>query len=45
MRVENPNGVMRGVKTTEFDGLTLPGSAQVPLVSDGKTHNVRVVLG
>ncbi|MCJ7712280.1 MAG: hypothetical protein MUQ32_15785, partial [Chloroflexi bacterium] len=44
--VENPNGVSRGVVSTELDGRRLPaGGAEVPLVDDGTTHRVRVVLG
>ncbi|MCJ7711025.1 MAG: phosphorylase, partial [Chloroflexi bacterium] len=44
--VENPNGVSRGVVSTELDGRSLPaGGAAVPLADDGTTHRVRVVLG
>ena len=44
--VENPLGVSRGVASTELDGRALPGSgASIPLVDDGATHKVRVVLG
>jgi cyclic beta-1,2-glucan synthetase len=44
--VENPNGVSRGVTAMELDGTALAGSnAGVPLVDDGSTHRVRVILG
>lgn len=44
--VENPHGVSRGVATAELDGRTLGGSgASIPLVDDGATHHVHVVLG
>jgi cyclic beta-1,2-glucan synthetase len=46
--VENPQGVSRGVAAAELDGqaLGLAGEgAAIPLVDDGATHRVRVVLG
>ena len=44
--VENPQGVSRGVASAELDGVTLPGDgASIPLVDDGVTHKVRVILG
>ena len=44
--VENPHGVARGVAHAEVDGKRLEGiGAAVPLVDDGATHQVRVVLG
>jgi cyclic beta-1,2-glucan synthetase len=44
--VENPQGVSRGVASSELDGGALPGGgAAIPLVDDGATHHVRVVLG
>ncbi len=44
--VDNPHGVSRGVVSTELDGLVLTGDgAAIPLVDDGVTHHVRVVLG
>jgi cyclic beta-1,2-glucan synthetase len=44
--VENPAGVSRGVARAELDGEALAeGAARVPLVDDGGTHRVRVVLG
>jgi cyclic beta-1,2-glucan synthetase len=44
--VENPHGVSRGVGSAELDGQALSGgAATIPLVDDGATHQVRVVLG
>jgi cyclic beta-1,2-glucan synthetase len=44
--VENPKGVNRGVARAEADGMPLPdGPVRVPLVDDGQTHQVRVILG
>jgi cyclic beta-1,2-glucan synthetase len=44
--VENPQGVSRGVASSELDGQALTGGgATIPLVDDGSTHHVRVVLG
>jgi cyclic beta-1,2-glucan synthetase len=46
IQVENPRGVSRGVTQLELDGEALPAArAEVPLVDDGATHRVRVVLG
>ena len=45
--VENPVGVSRGIAHAELDGETLPSGSQtrIPLVDDGNTHSLRVVLG
>ncbi len=44
--VENPRGVSRGVVRVEIDGETQAGNeARIPLVDDGATHRVRVILG
>jgi cyclic beta-1,2-glucan synthetase len=45
--VENPHGVSRGIAHAELDGTTLATGLQtrIPLVDDGKTHGVRLVLG
>jgi cyclic beta-1,2-glucan synthetase len=44
--VENPQGVSRGVASSELDGQALTGGgARIPLADDGATHRVRVVLG
>ncbi len=43
--VENPQGVSHGVASSELDGQVLTGGGTIPLVDDGATHRVRVVLG
>jgi cyclic beta-1,2-glucan synthetase len=43
--VENPQGVSRGVASSEIDGLALKAGAAIQLVNDGATHRVRIVLG
>ena len=44
--MENPHGVCRGVVSAELDGEMLSGDDHtVPLVDDGITHSVRIVLG
>ncbi|GAC1451462.1 MAG: glucoamylase family protein [Steroidobacteraceae bacterium] len=45
--IENPQGVSHGVAHAELDGKRLAPDPQVriPLVDDGNTHAVRVVLG
>ncbi len=45
--VENPLGVCRGILATKLDGEMLTGSSKLllPLVDDGGTHKVQVVLG
>jgi cyclic beta-1,2-glucan synthetase len=44
--VENPQGVSRGVASSELDGQPLPaGAPAIPLVDDGATHKVTVILG
>jgi cyclic beta-1,2-glucan synthetase len=42
--VNNPQGVSHGVKTVTLDGEELP-AGEVPLLQDGKRHEVRVELG
>ncbi len=42
--VENPSGVSRGVARMELDGDLLPGNS-IPLVDDGRTHQVLLILG
>lgn len=44
IKVENPHGICRGVSSVEIDG-ELQQTLDIALVSDGKQHNVRVVLG
>ena len=44
--VENPSGVTRGISTVEVDGMPLAsGRASLPLIDDGATRRVRVLLG
>ena len=43
--VENPQGVSRGVASSELDGQALTAGPAIPLVDDGTTHRIRVVLG
>jgi cyclic beta-1,2-glucan synthetase len=44
--VENPHGVARGVASVTLDGAPRAGDGvHIPLVDDGVTHQVRVVLG
>ena len=44
--VENPRGANRGVSLAELDGEALPvAPLRIPLVDDGLTHRVRVILG
>ncbi|MGH7307369.1 MAG: GH36-type glycosyl hydrolase domain-containing protein [Candidatus Rokuibacteriota bacterium] len=44
--IENPSGVTRGVASVEVDGAPLAsGGASLPLIDDGTTRRVRVILG
>jgi cyclic beta-1,2-glucan synthetase len=45
--VENPLGICRGIIATKLDGEMLTGNKTllVPLVDDGATHRLQVVLG
>ncbi|HQT77358.1 MAG TPA: glycosyl transferase, partial [Rhodopila sp.] len=45
--VQNPHGVCRGIQSTTLDDKILAGGKRVlvPLVDDGITHRVHVVLG
>jgi hypothetical protein len=42
--VENPDGVEHAVREVTVDGQTILGRT-IPLVDDGRTHEVKVVLG
>jgi len=44
IRVENPDGVNRGVKQVTLDGETL-SEGEIPLLDDGRKHEVQVVIG
>jgi cyclic beta-1,2-glucan synthetase len=45
--IDNPLGVSRGITHAELDGKTLPSGSQarIPLVDDGNSHSLRLVLG
>jgi cyclic beta-1,2-glucan synthetase len=44
--VDNPNRVSRGISSVEADGQKLPaGETTLVLTDDGRSHEVRVVLG
>ncbi|MGB6307345.1 MAG: glucoamylase family protein [Steroidobacteraceae bacterium] len=44
--VENPHRVSRGVALVELDGQKLPGgTSHIVLADDGRTHEIRVILG
>src|SRR5260221_150423 len=46
INVENPGGVSRGVSRADIDGLILPQRPiRVPLVDDGATHKLSIILG
>ena len=42
--ISNPDHQCRGVVTATLDGVATTGDA-IPLVDDGRTHDVRIVLG
>jgi cellobiose phosphorylase len=44
IHVENPDKINRGVRQIMLDGKILPGN-QVPLVEDGRMHEVNVIIG
>jgi cyclic beta-1,2-glucan synthetase len=44
IRVSNPDRQCRGVRDATLDGAAVDPSA-IPLVDDGRTHEVRIVLG
>jgi cellobiose phosphorylase len=44
IHVENPDKINRGVRQIMLDGKILPGN-QVPLVEDGRMHEVNVIMG
>jgi cyclic beta-1,2-glucan synthetase len=43
--VENPSGVSQGVQKIAVDGKPLAPGQLIPLVDDGKTHSVQIMLG
>ncbi|HEX2342201.1 MAG TPA: glucoamylase family protein [Vicinamibacterales bacterium] len=42
--VDNPRGVSRGVQRVELDGVEVP-EKEITLATDGRVHQVRVILG
>jgi len=44
IRVENQSGLSRGVRQVTLDGKVLPGN-EIPLLSDGRQHQVQVLMG
>jgi cellobiose phosphorylase len=44
VKVSNPNHVCKGVKSMTVDGKAVDGNI-IPVIGDGKTHEVEVVLG
>jgi hypothetical protein len=42
--VQNPDGVNQGIQQVWLDGKTLTDN-NIPLLNDGKQHNVWVLLG
>jgi cyclic beta-1,2-glucan synthetase len=44
IKVENPQGVCRGIASLEVDGVA-QAADDIPLTGDGAKHSVRVVLG
>jgi cellobiose phosphorylase len=44
IRVDNSSGAGRGARTVTVDGRSVAGGV-IPLKNDGRTHDVRVVLG
>ncbi|HYP87511.1 MAG TPA: hypothetical protein VEQ59_05150, partial [Polyangiaceae bacterium] len=44
LRIKNPHHVSKGVRSLVVDGKTISGQI-VPLLNDGKTHEVEVLMG
>ncbi|MBK6588575.1 MAG: phosphorylase [Acidobacteria bacterium] len=44
IKVENPSGICSGVAVVRLDGTILP-SGDIPLIQDGQTHEISVVMG
>ena len=43
-KVSNPDHVCKGVKSMTIDGKAIDGNI-IPVIGDGKTHNVEIVMG
>ena len=44
IKVSNPDHVCKGVKSMTIDGKAIDGNI-IPVIGDGKTHNVEIVMG
>ena len=44
IRVDNASGVSRGVRQVTLDSKVLPGN-EIPLLGDGRQHQVQVLMG
>jgi cellobiose phosphorylase len=44
VKVSNPAGVEKGVKSVRVDGKPVPGNV-LPAFGDGRVHRVTVVMG
>ena len=44
IRVQNPDGVCKGVRSVKVNGKGIPGNV-VPILEEGKTHQIEVVMG
>jgi cellobiose phosphorylase len=44
IRVDNASGLNRGVRQITLDSKVLPGD-EIPLLSDGRQHQVQVLMG
>ncbi len=42
IRVENPDGVMKGVREIRLDGEKVD---RIPVLPEGSTHQVQVIMG
>ena len=45
IRVSNPDGISKGVKSLQLDGQDIDPKAPIPFLADGKTHSVEALLG
>jgi cyclic beta-1,2-glucan synthetase len=45
VRVDNPNGVSRGVQTVEVDGKSVRVGVAIFLTDDGAAHDIHIVMG
>jgi len=45
IEVLNPQGVSQGIKSIEINGKLFEGTTPISLIDDGKTHQVRCLLG